>query len=106
MLQKAWDDRDLSEIRGLSTDKVFAEIQEQIKASTTDNHTDILKLNAELLEIREVGAELEATVLFDVIIREDINAQTEQVKEIWHFIKPKNSIQPKWLLDGIQQLED
>ena len=106
MLQKAWDDRDLSEIRGLSTDKVFAEIQEQIKASTTENHTDILKLNAELLEIREVGTELEATVLFDVIIREDINTQTEQVKEIWHFVKPKNSIQPKWLLDGIQQLED
>ena len=106
MLQKAWDDRDLSEIRGLSTDKVFAEIQAQIKASTTENHTDILKLDAELLEVREVGTVLEATVLFDVIMREDVNAQPEQIKEIWHFIKPKNSIQPKWLLDGIQQLED
>ena len=49
-LQKAWDDKDLSEIRGLSTDKVFAEIQAQIKASATENHTDILKLDAELLE--------------------------------------------------------
>ena len=105
-LQKAWDDRDLSEIRVLSTDKVFAEIQEKLKASATENHTDILKLDAELLEVREIGSELEAVVLFDAIMREDINAETEQVREVWHFVKPKNSIQPKWLLDGIQQLED
>jgi predicted lipid-binding transport protein (Tim44 family) len=105
-LQKAWDDRDLNEIRGLSTDKVFAEIQAQIKASATENHTDILKLDAELLEVREIGSELEAVVLFDAIMREDINAQTEQVREVWHFVKPKISVQPKWLLDGIQQLED
>jgi predicted lipid-binding transport protein (Tim44 family) len=105
-LQKAWDDRDLAEIRGLSTDKVFAEIQDQLKASATVNHTDILKLDAELLEVREIGSELEAVVLFDAIMREDINAQTEQVREVWHFVKPKISIQPKWLLDGIQQLED
>ncbi len=105
-LQKAWDNRDLAEVRGLSTDKVFAEIQDQLKASTTENHTDILKLDAELLEVREIGSELEAVVLFDAIMREDINAQAEQIREVWHFVKPKISIQPKWLLDGIQQLED
>jgi predicted lipid-binding transport protein (Tim44 family) len=105
-LQKAWDERDLAEIRGLSTDKVFAEIQEQLKTLATENHTDILKLDAELLEVREIGSELEAVVLFDAIMREEINAQAEQVREVWHFIKPKISIQPKWLLDGIQQLED
>ena len=60
----------------------------------------------ELLEVREIGSELEATVLFDSIMREDINAQTEQVREIWHFVKPKSNLQSKWLLDGIQQLED
>jgi predicted lipid-binding transport protein (Tim44 family) len=105
-LQKAWDDRDLAEIRGLSTDKVFAEIQDQLKASTDVNRTGILKLDAELLEVREIGSELEAVVLFDAIMREDVNAQAEQIREVWHFVKPKISIQPKWLLDGIQQLED
>jgi predicted lipid-binding transport protein (Tim44 family) len=105
-LQKAWDTRDLAEIRGLTTDKVFAEIQDQLKASKAENHTEILKLEAELLEVREVGSELEAVVLFDTIMREDGNAQAGQVREVWHFIKPKVSIQPKWYLDGIQQLED
>lgn len=105
-LQKAWDERDLAEIRGLTTDKVFAEIQDQLKASATENRTEVLKLEAELLEIREVGSELEAVVLFNSIMREDSSAQAEQVREVWHFIKPKVSIQPKWYLDGIQQLED
>lgn len=105
-LQKAWDDRDLAEIRGLTTDKVFAEIQDQLKASSEENRTDVLKLEAELLEVREIGSELQATVLFDVIMREDNNAQSDQVREVWHFVKPKNSIQPTWYLDGIQQLED
>ena len=77
-----------------------------MKASDTENHTEILKLEAELLEVREIGSELEAVVLFDSIMREDVNAQAEQVREVWHFIKPKVSIQPKWYLDGIQQLAD
>jgi len=78
----------------LSTDKVFAEIQEQLKASATENHTDILKLDAELLEVREIGSELEAVVLFDAIMREDINAQTEQIREVWHFVKLKSASSP------------
>lgn len=105
-LQLAWDQRDLAEIRSLTTDKVFGEIQDQLKASSDENHTDILKLDAELLEVREIGQDLEAVVLFDAIMREDKDSQANQVKEIWHFTKTKNSIQPKWYLDGIQQLED
>jgi len=105
-LQTAWDKRDLAEIRGLTTDKVFAEIQSQLNSTAEINQTDVLKVDAELLSIREIGSELEAVVLFDSIIREDVIGQPEQVTEVWHFIKSKNSIQPKWYLDGIQQLEE
>jgi predicted lipid-binding transport protein (Tim44 family) len=105
-LQKAWDERDLADIRGLTTDKVFAEIQDQIKASTEDNHTEILKLEAEILEVREIGNEIEAVVLFDTIMREDRDEQAGQVREVWHFVKPKSGLQTKWLLDGIQQLAE
>ncbi len=103
-LQSAWDSRDLAAIRGLTTDKVFAEIQDQLRASATDNKTEILKLTSELLEVREQGSELEAVVLFESLIRED-EGETQQVREVWHFTKPVNSKQPKWFLDGIQQLE-
>ena len=70
----------LAEIRGLTTDKVFAEIQDQINASTEENHTDILKLEAEILEVREIGNEIEAVILFDTVMREDREAQAGQVQ--------------------------
>jgi len=106
MLQIAWDKRDLAEIRSLTTDKVFAEIQSQLQGASTENHTDVLKIEAELLEIREIGNDLEAVVLFDTLMREEISSHAEQVREVWTFIKPKNSMQAKWYLDGLQQLED
>ncbi len=106
MLQTAWDKRDLAEIRSLTTDKVFAEIQTQLKESDDANHTDILKIEAELLEIREIGNDMEAVVLFDTLMREELSAHPEQVREVWTFTKSKNSMQAKWYLDGLQQLED
>ncbi|BCG63183.1 MAG: hypothetical protein methR_P0877 [Methyloprofundus sp.] len=106
MLQTAWDKKDLAEIRSLTTDKVFAEIQDQIKASTENNHTDILKIETELLEVRELDNYLEAVVLFDTLMREDTNGSAEQVREVWTFIKQTNSLHPKWHLDGLQQLEN
>jgi predicted lipid-binding transport protein (Tim44 family) len=105
-LQTAWDARDFAEIRGLTTDKVFAEIQSQLKSSAEINHTDVLKLDADLLEIRELSSEFEAVVLFDTIMREDNAGQANQVREVWHFIKSKSGFNSQWILDGIQQLED
>jgi predicted lipid-binding transport protein (Tim44 family) len=105
-LQQAWDARDFAEIRGLTTDKVFAEIQEQLKGSNEQHNTDVLKLDADLLEIRELNVEFEAVVLFDAIMREDVAGQANQVREVWHFVKAKSGFNANWLLDGIQQLED
>lgn len=104
-LQAAWDRRDLAEIRGLTTDKVFAEIQEQLRASSETHRTEVLTLTAELLDVREVGSELEASVLFDATIREN-GGEANPVKEAWHFTKPKHSSEPRWYLDGIQQIEN
>ncbi len=105
-LQRAWDSRDFAEIRGLTSDKVFAEIQQQLKDSNEMNHTDVLNLDADLLEIRELSSEFEAVVLFDSIIREGANEQANQVREVWHFVKSKSGFNAQWTLDGIQQLED
>ena len=105
-LQKAWDSRDFAEIRGLTTDKVFAEIQDQLKSSNDFNHTEVLTLDADLLEIRELTSEFEAAVLFESTIRESANAQATQVGEVWHFVKSKSGFNSNWMLDGIQQLED
>ena len=105
-LQAAWDRGDLSEIRALTTDHVFSEIKDQIDQRDSSNQTEILKLDAELLDIREMGGQTEATVLFDSILREAVDERPLQIREIWHFVRPTNSTRPTWFLDGIQQLED
>lgn len=107
MMQKAWDDADLAELRALTTDKVFGELQDQIRSrGAAPNQTDLLKVDAEILEVRDVGPEREVTVLFDVLMREDRDGRPEQVREVWHFTRTRASRQPTWFLDGIQQLED
>jgi predicted lipid-binding transport protein (Tim44 family) len=107
MMQKAWDEGDLAELRALTTDKVFGELQDQIRArGGAANRTDLLKVEVELLEVRDVGSDREATVLFDVLLRESPEARPAQVREVWHFVRSRNSRQPTWFLDGIQQLED
>lgn len=106
-MQKAWDAADLAELRALTTDKVFGELQDQIRArGGASNQTDLLKVEAELLEVRDAGSDREATVLFDVLLRESPEARPAQVREVWHFTRSRNSRQPTWFLDGIQQLED
>ncbi len=108
MMQKAWDERDLGFIRQFSTDKVFAEIQDQLREIEGDNKTDLLKLEAELLEVREVDGTQEATVLFNAMMREydSEDSRPEQVREVWHFIRQSDSKDKAWYLDGLQQLEE
>ena len=104
-LQQAWDQGDLAELRGLCTDPVFAELQEQIRQRSGANQTELLKLEAEILEVSDRGGDREAVVLFDVVLREALGQPPAQVREVWHFIRARASKQPTWFLDGIQQLE-
>jgi predicted lipid-binding transport protein (Tim44 family) len=109
-LQEAWDKGDLADIRQFTTDTVFTEIQDQFRARSGTNRTDVFKVDAQLLEAREVDDRTEASVLFDVLMREvdsekGEDARPYQVREVWHFIRPNRSTRPTWFLDGIQQLE-
>lgn len=104
-LQQAWDRADLADLRGLTTDKVFAELQEQLRERSGENRTELLKVDARLLQVRDVESDREATVLFDVLMRETPADEPAPVREVWHFVRSRFSKQPTWFLDGIQQLE-
>lgn len=105
-LQNAWDARDFARLRALSTAAMFEELKTRSAGLSADNRTEVLKLDAELLDVREVGDDVEAVVLFDAILREDMHSRAQQVREVWHFTRPARSGAPTWFLDGIQQLED
>ncbi len=111
MLQEAWDRGDLDEIERFTTEAVFAEISSQFQDRHGENRTEILSLDARLMEVRRVGDAMEAGVLFDAYLREvDASSGSDergrQAREVWHFVRPSDASEPTWYLDGIQQLED
>lgn len=110
-LQAAWDSGDLEDIRELSTDAVYREIEAQYRQRHGSSRTEVIQLDAELLEVRDNAGQWEAAVLFDALLREldgpgDKTQTPHQVREVWHFVRDAASTSPKWHLDGIQQLED
>ncbi|MEG2171990.1 MAG: Tim44-like domain-containing protein, partial [Desulfovibrionaceae bacterium] len=104
-LQAAWDKRDAADIANFARPAVLAEVQKQIEAEPVPSKTEILLVNAQLLEVKNEGTEQNAMVFFDVLLREDPTQTTPtQVREVWHFVRALNS-EDSWKLDGIQQVE-
>jgi Uncharacterized protein conserved in bacteria len=105
-LQHSWDRRDLNDIALFTTPDVLTEIKRQAAADPTPSKTELLLVNARLLEFREEEADTVATVLFDVLMREDASEdRPKQIREVWHFSRPTGNIEANWRLEGIQQLE-
>ncbi len=102
-LQQAWNEGDLSDIRQFTTDHVFGEIQDQHQAGESHGKTEIVSLDAELLSSNDLSSKQEAIVLFRAELTEDDTSHC--IEEVWHFIKPANSQQTTWFLDGIQQVQ-
>ncbi len=101
-LQAAWNQADLAEIRGLTTDEAFMEIKAQ-KEDGLAGSVEVSALEAHLLDYRETANEEMAAVLFTATLTED-RQTPEQIEEIWHFIRAKSDFRPIWRLDGIQQI--
>jgi predicted lipid-binding transport protein (Tim44 family) len=105
-LQASWDDRDLEDLRHFTSPEVFAEIEAQAAADPNPGKTEILLLEARLLEVKTLGNQTVATVLFDAMLREDsTSAPAEQAREAWHFSRYETTGDSHWVVEGIQQLE-
>lgn len=104
-LQASWDRRDLEDIRGFTSPEVFAEISRQAKEDPAPCKTDILMVEARVVEAGTQGTQTVISVLYDVLLREDrSDTQPKQVREVWHIRRDESVSNPQWTLEGIQQL--
>ena len=104
-LQESWDKRDINDIATFTTEAILSEVKAQAQADPTPSQTEIMLVNASLVSAIRDGNDDVATVFFDVLLRENEDAETPgQVRELWHFVRPSGSTQ-SWRLDGIQQVE-
>lgn len=103
-LQASWDKRDLNDIAQFTTPPVMEALREQLAQEPSSGRTEIILVNAQLLEVNEYGTEERAQVYFDVLLREDPQQSTPtNAREIWHFVRERSN-NGMWKLDGIQQI--
>ena len=103
-LQAANDKSDLSTMRDFMTPALFNQIEADIKArGDAPQQTDVVTLNAEVLEVVTEGNVFIASVRFSGMIREENDVPAQQFSEMWHLEKPVNG-SSGWLISGIQQV--
>ena len=104
-LQAVHDSGKLGELREFTTDSMFESIkQDLLQHGAVGQQTDVVTLDADLLEALTEGDTHWASVRFSGMIRESANAQPESFQEIWNLAKPVSGT-TGWVLAGIQQLQ-
>ncbi|RPJ47307.1 MAG: Tim44 domain-containing protein [Betaproteobacteria bacterium] len=102
-LQEAHDARDSAALADFVTTDVLAEVQAQWQAEgDTAGKTDVVTLEAEVLDVVTEGLLYIVSVRFSGLIREDGNAEPQSFAEVWHLEKPLRGT-AGWLVSGIQQ---
>ena len=102
-LQAANDRGDMDDLRQFCTPEMFAEIQMQYQErNKSKQETDVMQLNAELLDVSIESTRTLASVRYSGQVREEANAAPESIDEIWHLTKPADGSRG-WSLAGIQQ---
>jgi len=102
-LQAANDAGDQNDLRRFTTPEMFGVVQQELldrKVST--QRTDVVKLDARVIErLTEDGQQI-VSVRFWGLIREQEAAPAEEFDEIWHLVRPLDDSR-EWAIAGIQQ---
>lgn len=102
-LQAANDAGDLNDIRDYTSPELYAEIATQIQErGGAKQRVDVIKLDADLLEVVTEGDREIASVRFTGLIREEENAGAEPFDEVWHVVKDAKDPKGAWTIAGIQ----
>jgi predicted lipid-binding transport protein (Tim44 family) len=103
-LQASNDAKNLDDIREFVSPEMFAEIKMQMsERGATPQETDVVTLNAELIEVVTEGQQHIASVRFSGMIREETGAAAAPFDEVWNLTKQVEG-NKGWTISGIQQI--
>lgn len=103
-MQAANDAGNLDDIREFTTPEMFAEIKLDFDDRRgAGQHTDVVSLEAEVLEVATEDQRHIASVRFHGLLREESEGAAQPFDEVWHLMKPADGSRG-WTLAGIQQL--
>jgi len=100
-LQMANDAGRIDEVREFTTPQLY----DELRRDTPDGvqQTDVVALNADLLEVASEKDQYWASVRFSGMVRETPGTQPVGFEEVWNLVKPADG-SSGWLLAGIQQM--
>jgi predicted lipid-binding transport protein (Tim44 family) len=101
-LQAAYDRGDRALLDDVTTPEMQAEIARELATRGTHVPTDVVTLDADIVEVVQEGDRYVASVRFHGTLREDGAATPQPFEELWHLVKPVDG-STGWLLAGIQQ---
>lgn len=103
-LQAANDAGNMEDIRQFATPEVFAEIKLELdERGHAVQQTDVVQLDAQLLDLTSEEKRHIASVRFHGLIREEAAVAPAAFDEVWHLTKPVNG-SSGWMIAGIQQV--
>ena len=102
-MQAANDSADLTDLRNFTTPEMFAsvklDLQDRGSAAQT---TDVVRVDAEVLDVATEAERQIVSVRFHGLIREDKDGVANPFDEVWHLVKPADGSR-EWAIAGIQQ---
>ena len=105
-LQAANDAGDLNDLRAFTTpgDVRRGRGSSCRSAARTAQRTDVVRVDAEVLDVASEADRQIVSVRFHGLIREQLDGVAEPFDEVWHLVKPADGSR-EWAIAGIQQAE-
>lgn len=102
-IQRAYDAADRNTLADVMTATMAEQIGHELDRRGTHHPTEIVKLDAEVLEVATEGDQHWASVRFTGLVKEDGDPVPHAIDEVWNLSKPVSG-GSGWLLAGISQL--
>ena len=102
-MQAANDSGDLNDLRAFTTPEMFATVKLELQErGAAKQETDVVRVDAEVLDVASEAERQIVSVRFHGLIREDIGGAAAPFDEVWHLVKPADGSR-EWAIAGIQQ---
>ncbi len=103
-LQTANDTRNLDDLRSFTTPEMYAAIKLDLQdRGDLEQHTDVVRVDAQVLDVAEEDGRQIVSVRFHGLIKEDDPAaEATPFDEVWHLVKPLDDSR-NWAIAGIEQ---
>lgn len=101
-LQAANDKSDVNDLRAFTTPELFSSLRLDLQdRGDAAQQTDVVTLDAELLDFAQENDRQIVSVRFHGLIREEASSGAQPFDEVWHLVRPKNDSR-SWAIAGIQ----